>query len=157
MAYKDVWRKAHCCILCYILIIPPIQAAANFQIIPTSPLPTQVTSGYPVTASYTVTNQTGTTLSNYTLQGLPASVQQITTGSNACSTPVTLSAFSSCYLQLTINDETFSNFALCKGSNCASAAVPLQVKRSSLPFILSGFYQTNSNTYPLAAPLRTMV
>jgi len=118
--------------LMMLLSVTAAHAAANFNIVPTpgTTLPTAVSPGATVSAYYTVTNQTSRTLGGYTLQGLPGGVTQNTSGSN-CGNPVTLAGKASCVMRLDITNAVHSNFALCKGASCTTAAVPLNVNSSS--------------------------
>ncbi|MFI4918957.1 MAG: hypothetical protein ACHP65_05320, partial [Legionellales bacterium] len=133
-------------------------AAANLSIAPTAglPLPTSLYAGETVYAYYTVTNNTHSTRSGYSLQGLPASVTQNTQNPAYCSNPVTIPSHSSCTLQLNITGPVQSGFILCNGSSCASAALPLNVKQLNTPppAVAAGAYQSTNpgnNSYPLLA------
>ncbi|MCE3533750.1 hypothetical protein LXO92_15370, partial [Legionella sp. 8cVS16] len=103
-------------------------AAGNFTISPTpgTVIPTTVPAGSMVSAYYTITNNTSSARVGYVLRGLPNTVLQ-NLGSNFCSNPVNLAAHASCVLRLDIFGQAQSGFALCKGSSCTTACVPLNV------------------------------
>ncbi len=104
-------------------------AGANFTIIPDQQeiFPVSVYPGGIVSAYYTVTNQTRTMRKGYKIQAQPATVTQNSTNPNYCSNPVKLNGNASCTLQLDISGEAKSGFALCNGSSCTTASVPLNV------------------------------
>ncbi len=109
-------------------------AYSNVDISPTPgvPLPTTVYPGSEVSAFYTVTNQTRKTLTGYTIQGQPSTVTQNSSGNN-CPNPIHLVGGGHCILELNISGDAISTFALCKGANCTTAAVPLHVMQLKLP------------------------
>jgi RNase P/RNase MRP subunit p29 len=110
-------------------------AAANFNIVPYGALPTSVISGQTVSAYYTVTNMNHGLNSGkgYVVRGLPATVTQNTTSPN-CTNPINLGPYpASCQLQLDISGAVSSNFAICKGNSCTTAATPLNVAASTAP------------------------
>lgn len=121
--------------------------AGNFTIDPAPGHPRiiSVKPGSTASAYYTVTNQTMKTLSGYVLQGSPNTVIHNGT-SPYCSNPVILSAGASCELRLDISGRAKSSFALCKGDNCTTASVPLDVDLSSpllQPAVSVGGYGVN--------------
>lgn len=132
-------------------------AASNFNISPKAgtSLPDSVAEGDTVSAFYTVTNLTRTLRNNYTVQGLPNTVSQNSTSNSypdVCSNPISLAAKASCTLVLDIRGTVQSNFAICNGMNCTSAAVPLNViaTETALPMIATGEFLNNSFTeFPL--------
>ncbi|HHF7368023.1 TPA: hypothetical protein ACPSKY_003174 [Legionella bozemanae] len=132
------------CALLSVVVSSQVLAASNLTISPTpgTTIPTTIYPGSTVYAFYTVTNNTKSALSNYSLQGLPATVKQNTTYSGYCSNPVNLAAHASCIMELDITGETISNFALCRGSSCTTATTPLYVLRATtpLPLVAPGAY-----------------
>ncbi len=114
--------------LCLFFVAIGSYAAANFNItpVPGSIIPSWVPPGGIVSAYYTVTNNTSKTRQDYRIEGLPATVHQNTSNGN-CPQFISLASGESCILQLDISGFTASNFGLCKGSNCTTAAVPLNV------------------------------
>ena len=48
-----------------------------------------------------------------------------------CSNPITLTAHSTCILQLDITQPVQSGFAICKGTTCTAAAAPLNVRKGT--------------------------
>jgi len=126
-------------------------AAANFRIGPEqgTTLPTIVYPGTTAIAYYTITNLTGTARNGYVIEKLPSTAVQNTTGSN-CQSVINLQAHASCRLQIDITGATQTAFALCRGSSCTTASVPLNVSAgSSPPMIAAGLY--NSQPLPLLA------
>ena len=65
------------------------------------------------------------------LQGVPSTVTQNTGNAGYYPSPITLDSHASCTLQLDITGEAISNFTICFGSSCSTAAVPLNVTQSS--------------------------
>lgn len=132
-------------------------ASANFTISPAPGfhLPTQVQKGSVVSAYYTVTNQTNSTRIGYSVQGAPATVTQNTSNPSYCQSPISLAAHASCILQLDISGMAISNFALCKGSSCTTAAVPLNVSfnNNPLPSITLEAIPINSQLPKLRDPV----
>ena len=121
----------------------PLLAGSNFNITPAAPLPTIIYPGETVTAFYTVTNNTKTARHSYTVQGLPSTVTQITSGS-LCSSPINLAAYASCTLQFNITDAVHSGFSLCKGNSCTKSSVDLNVRLpNSLRLATVGYYINN--------------
>ncbi|MBV8803089.1 MAG: hypothetical protein JO131_09080, partial [Gammaproteobacteria bacterium] len=108
------------------LFAPTVFAASNFQIVPNGTLPTQVSAGGSVAANYTVTNMTSSTLTGYSVEGLPNTVTQ-NAGTGNCPSTINLNAKASCNLELDVTGETHSTFAVCKGSNCTQPSAPLNV------------------------------
>jgi len=107
--------------------------AANFNIAPYGTLPTTLAAGQTVPAYFTVTNMTNTARNGYAVKGLPSTVTQNTTAPN-CDNPINLGPYpANCRLELDITGAVSSNFAICKGSSCTTAATPLNVKLSSVP------------------------
>jgi hypothetical protein len=122
-------------------------AAANFNITPYGTLPTTVTMGQSVSATFTVTNMTHTARNGYVLQGLPTSVTQNTTAPN-CANPINLGPRASCQLQLDITGAVSSNFAICKANSCTTATTPLNVSVNTTPPIPTAkFLYVASYTY----------
>lgn len=123
------------------VVTAQLSFAQNFIINPASGyvFPTTVFPGSNVSVYYTVTNKTQSKRSGYTVRGLPNSVKQITNGSN-CSNPINLDPKAQCLLQLDITNTVHSNFAICNGTSCTTAAVPLNVTLSSSPpfMVLAG-------------------
>ncbi len=117
------------------VLISTAFAGASFNIAPDTnyPWPTSVYPGQMVHAYYQVTNQTSSTRSGYQIQGLPSTVTQNTAGESDCPQSISLSPSASCILKLNITGPTQSNFALCHGSNCTSASVPLSIDQASTP------------------------
>ncbi len=115
--------------------------AQNFTIAPASgyAFPSTVSAGGLTSAYYTVTNNTSSKRSGYTVQGLPNSVRQNANGMN-CTNPISLASKASCLLQLDITSAVQSGFAICNGSSCTTAAVPLNVTLSTIPpaMVLAG-------------------
>jgi|GEM_PF-3338603 len=147
-------KKASACLLYFFSSI--INAAANFDISPTpgTTLPTTVPIDTVVSASYTITNRTQSTLSGYHITGLPKTVTQNTDTGN-CPKRINLGAGESCILILDIKGEAISNFAICKGSTCTSASVPLHVVATDeIPIPLKinvGVYSSSTGIRPLLA------
>lgn len=139
---------------CNLLVISPLYAGANFTISPAAgyPLPTQVNAGKPVSAFYTVLNNTHSLRAGYSVQGLSAAVLQNTTNTAYCANPISLAANSSCLLRLDISAAIQSNFAICKGASCTTATTPLNVVQGPGTLATAvGFYNTSSNySAPLA-------
>lgn len=128
-------------------------AAANFTIGPKpgTTLPTTVPAGKSVSAYYTITNNTNSTRSGYTLKGLPATVIANVSNGN-CTFPLTLGAKASCVLQLDISGAASGVFYLCKASSCTSASEPLNVSVVSItPFIAVGGYDSSTRANSLIA------
>lgn len=113
-----------------LLFTQNIFAAANFSITPSGTLPAHIAAGQTVSAFYIVINMTPLSRNGYTVQGLPSVVSQNTTSPN-CSNPISLAPHASCQLQLDITGAVSSNFAICKGSACTTAASPLNVSVAS--------------------------
>jgi len=118
--------------------------ALPFTIVPTAgtTLPTSMTEGTPVIASYTVTNNTATTRSNNHVKYLPLNVQLAPIVGQACSTQFTLAAGGSCNLKLQVTgavdasdpDPHHHLFVCFPGDNtCAGTNFPLSVSMSSAP------------------------
>lgn len=128
-------------------------AGANFTIGPKAgtTLPTTVPAGKSVAAYYTITNNTSSVRTGYTLKGLPSTVRP--NGSNGnCTFPLTLAAKASCVLQLDISGAASGGFFLCKASSCTSASVPLNVSVVSItPFIAVGGYDNSTRSNSLIA------
>lgn len=131
-------------------------AGSNFDIAPTPgrPFPTSVTPGATVSAFYTIRNNTSSTRSGYSVKGLPKSVSQNTTDPTNCAALVSLTAHSSCILQLDISGEAKSEFALCKGMSCTKSAVPLNVSQAATPqstslLVAAGNYNNVTASYPI--------
>ena len=123
--------------------------AANFTITPAPGyiIPTTVPLRGTVSAFYTVTNNTHTTRSNYKIQGLPSTATQNSSNASYCPSPITLKGLASCTLWLNITGEAISNFSICYGSNCTTAAVPLHVTQSAaLLNATVGFYRNNNDS-----------
>ncbi|CAM3060981.1 BNR/Asp-box repeat containing protein [Legionella steigerwaltii] len=143
--------------LCCALPVSPAYAAANFSITPTiGPVfPSSINPGEMVFAYYTITNKTSSTRAGYMIQGLPASVTQVTNSTNPtyCQNQITLIAGGSCILLLQISKPVKSSFALCKGNSCTTAATDLNVKQSTAqaPELAGGQYSDGSTFYPLLA------
>lgn len=107
--------------------------AANFSITPVGALPTLITPGQTVTATYNITNLTSMTRYGYSIQGLPAGkVTQNTTAPN-CPSSITLAPNASCQLQLDITAPVSSSFALCKQTSCTTASASLNVLGPKTP------------------------
>lgn len=132
-------------------------ASANFTISPAPGfhLPTQVQKGSVVSAFYKVTNQTNSPRIGYSVQGAPATVTQNNSNSSYCQSPISLAAHASCILQLDISGMAISNFALCKGSSCTTAAVPLNVgfNNNPLPSITLEAIPINSQLPEVRDPI----
>lgn len=127
-------------------------SASNFNISPTPgrSIPHSVPQGGLVSAYYTVVNNTSTTRSGYTIKGQPSTVRQNTSNPNNCSNPVVLLGHGQCILQLDISGEAKSSFALCNGSNCTTASIPLNISILE-PIISVGSYRNDSGGYaPIA-------
>ncbi|KTC81164.1 BNR/Asp-box repeat containing protein [Legionella cherrii] len=143
--------------LCSALPTSLVYAAANFSITPMiGPVfPSSIYSGETVYAYYTITNKTSSTRAGYMIQGLPASVTQVTNSANPayCQNQITLTAGSSCTLLLSISKPVKSSFALCKGTSCTTADTPLNVKQSTFlpPEVAGGQYSDGAILYPLLA------
>lgn len=104
-------------------------SAANFTIKPATNYPylsRNIVEGT-VSVFYSVTNNTSSTRSGYTVQGLSSSVTQNTSNSSFCSNPITLTAHDSCILQLDIMRPVQANFAICKGSSCTKAEAAINI------------------------------
>ena len=145
-----------CCAVISVLVSSQAVAAANFSINPASgsTLPTLVYPGASVSAYYTIINQTGSQRTGYVIQGLPATATQNTSGTNNCQSSITLAAHGNCTLQIDIKGAVKTGFALCKGSSCTTASVPLNVSLASSPppMIAAGAYvNTLMATDPLLA------
>ncbi|MCW8408822.1 glycoside hydrolase [Legionella sp. PATHC035] len=143
--------------LCSALPASHVYAAANFSITPMNGpvFPSSIYSGETVYAYYTITNKTSSTRSGYRIQGLPASVTQVTNSANPayCQNQISLTAGSSCTLLLSISKPVKSSFALCKGNSCTTADTPLNVKQSTFlpPEVVGGQYSDGAVLYPLLA------
>ncbi|MCW8398946.1 hypothetical protein OQJ26_09105 [Legionella sp. PATHC038] len=142
--------------LCSALPGSLVYAAANFSITPMNGpvFPSSIYSGETVYAYYTITNKTSSTRSGYRIQGLPASVTQVTNANPAyCQNQIILTAGSSCTLLLSISKPVKSSFALCKGNSCTTADTPLNVKQSTFlaPEVAGGQYSDGAILYPLLA------
>ena len=97
--------------------------ALPFTIAPSSNVvfPTNINSGQPLSAIYTVTNNTSINLSAIHLQNLPPNVSQVTTDPlypSLWSSSFSLAAGASCTLELAITDsvnnlQSFNNASLC--------------------------------------------
>lgn len=109
-------------------------AGASFNIAPDSdyPWPSSVYPGQMVHAYYQITNQTSSTRSGYQIQGLPSTVTQDFSEGD-CQQSISLASQASCILKLNITGPTQSNFALCHGSNCTKASVPLSISQADTP------------------------
>ncbi len=129
------------------LLYTSVFASSNFLITPYGTQPTLVNNGGTVFAYYTLTNNTETTRNDYTIHGLPDTVTQTLTNPSitSCRKSITLEAGASCQLELAISGEAVTNFALCKGSSCTTAAVPLNVNVNTSPatIVSAGFYGFN--------------
>ncbi len=134
--------------------VSAVAQAANFNITVKegTTLPTMIGAGGLASAYYTVTNQTNSARNGYVVQGLPQSVTQNTTGLN-CGNPLNLDAHASCTLQLDITAPVVTNFALCLGSSCTTAATPLNVVlEPGFSQLLVGSYDNfDYNVVPLLA------
>jgi hypothetical protein len=115
-------------LLFFLISIANFSFAANFNIVPTpgSIIPISVPPNDTVSAFYTIMNQTSKTLNGYVIQGLPNTVTQNTSSMN-CASIINLASNASCVLQLDINGDANTNFALCKGISCTAAGVSLHV------------------------------
>lgn len=101
--------------------------------------PTQMTPGYNVTAYYTITNNTASTLNNLFVKYLPTNVSQVTTNGDypdTCGATFNLNPGQSCTLQLLISgpvDGSIGNsnnklfVCLPGGKSCTGTASPLIV------------------------------
>ncbi|WP_058534845.1 sialidase family protein [Legionella saoudiensis] len=128
-------------------------AGANFTIGPKAgtTLPTTVPIGKSVPAYYTITNNTNSMRSGYTLKGLPATAIPNVSNGN-CTFPLTLGPKASCVLQLDIIGAASGGFFLCKASSCTSASVPLNVSVVSItPFVAVGGYSSATTSNSLIA------
>lgn len=140
------------------IVVSSSFAGSNFNISPTpgKTFPTGVNPGSTVSAYYTIINNTRSSRLGYQIKGLPSTVTQNTSAPGNCLNPINLAAKASCILQLDISGEAKSSFAICKGSSCTSASLPLNVSldtSSTLQktFIAGGFYSNGVNGYPLLA------
>ena len=142
----------------YLAILSVLSAnqsfAQNFIITPAPgyAMPTTVYPGETVSAYYTITNQTNTTRRGYVLQGHPRTVTQNASSKSYCPTPITLIGHAHCIMQLDITGEAKSNFAICNGTSCSTAAVPLNITQLAiLPNTTVGYYRnTNGSFAPLS-------
>ena len=123
--------------------------ALPFSVVPNGPLPTIVSSGQTVPASYLVTNNTASTRSGNFVKYLPPNVVQDTSGIGACGSTFTLTAKNTktdhCLLNLLVSGPVDANdpnphhhLFVCfpGGATCAGTNSPLNV--SSLTSLLYG-------------------
>jgi hypothetical protein len=132
-------------------------AADNFSITPAIGynLPSIIIPGSSVSAYYTITNLTHSTRQNYSIKGLPAAVSQDVSNPQYCPNTITLASQASCLLKLNISSAVNTSFALCVGSSCTKAAVPLSVSISShrISHVTVGSYRTATTPTPYTLPL----
>lgn len=126
-----------------LILSAPHAFAANFSIVPSGSLPTSITPGQTVSASYVITNLTSTTRNGYTIQGLPSSVTY-NSGASTCGNPINLAALASCIIQLDISAAVTTSFAICKGNSCTTTSTPLKVTNSTAPSFPKFAYITNN-------------
>lgn len=98
--------------------------------------PTQMTPGYNVTAYYTITNNTASTLHELYVKSLPRNVSQVTTNgdyADTCGATFDLNSGESCTLQLLISGPVDGSVGdklfVCSpgGKTCSGTAYPLKV------------------------------
>jgi len=104
--------------------------------------PTEMTPGYNVTAYYTITNNTASTLNNLFVKYLPPNVSQVTTNgsyADTCGATFNLGSGESCTLQLLVSGPVTpspgtskNNLFVCLsgGLSGAGTSYPLQVSQS---------------------------
>lgn len=130
---------------------PTSFASANFLIDANGQQPTTVFSGEPATANYILTNLTNSARLGYSIQGLPPTVIQDTSGSN-CPSVINLPAHGSCPLVFTVVGEAHSTFAVCKGNSCTTATTPINVTLvPNSRLVAGGGYCNTSFCFPLLA------
>jgi hypothetical protein len=160
--------KTHLSLITLLSSLGAVSHALPFTIVPQGTLPTTVSAGGTATASYTVTNNTGSQRSNNYVKYLPPNVTQVTSGAGVCGSTFTLAAHGqagdSCTLSLTIsgavngqapqnNQHLFVCFP--GGTSCAGTAFPLNVALSQgggTPHsMVAGQYYNGTASYPLLA------
>ena len=146
----------------FFLLVSQEMFALTFSIVPKGTLPDEVPLLGKVSAYYTVSNTTASSLSGNFVKTLPQNVTQVTCDPKYCDETFSLgadgSSTSSCILKLTIKGPvtgTPSDLLVCTtaGTNCDGTSALLNVHQvDSVPFvgIAAGYYSDHqSGIFPL--------